>query len=454
MENSDLTVGNIKDKLLRLCIPLLLSITFQQLYSIVDSVVVGRFVGTEALAAVGNSYFITMLYIAVGSGFSVGTSVIVSNRFGAKDYSGMKCSIWTSLISITAVAVVLMVAGMFANDGVLRLLGVPDEIFADSAAYLSIYVFGVPFLFAFNALNGVFTAMGDSNTPLVMLIVSSVLNIVLDVVFVAALDMGVRGVAWATFIAQGVAMLLSGGILVKRIAAIKSERYSLFSWRTFGRICRISLPSIMQQSFVSVGNLFIQGRINTYGADVIAGYSAAIKLNSFTTHALVAYSNGVSSFTAQNYGANEMERTKRGAREGMIGALILAGIFTLIYLCFSRGLIGLFAKDASEEMISTGAEFLRIVSPFYLMICFKLIPDAVMRGMGYMFAFVLSTLVDLIIRVALAFLLSNAMGAVGIWWSWPIGWFVATAISFGFYLSGAHLKKRRDFGEIPPATIE
>ena len=278
--NRDLTVGEPQKVLWRFCLPLFGSIIFQQLYNIADSFVVGKFVGENALAAVGNSYEITLIFIAFAFGCNIGCSVIVSRLFGEKEFGEMKTAVYTSLIATGVLCGVLMLFGLFGCGWLLRLINTPSEVFADSMLYLDIYVWGLPFLFFYNVCTGIFSALGDSRTPFLFLAVSSLANIGADILFVQAFGMEVAGVAWATFLCQGVSCVLALVFVLRRLAQIKLEkRASLFSWSLFRRIAVIAVPSILQQSFISVGNIVLQGVINGFGPGVMAGYSAAVKLN-------------------------------------------------------------------------------------------------------------------------------------------------------------------------------
>ena len=316
--NKDLTVGKPSQVLWQFCLPMFGSIIFQQLYNIADSLVAGKFIGENALAAVGNSYEITLIFIAFAFGCNIGCSVIVSRYFGAKDYDEMKTSVYTSLIGSAVLCAVLMLIGLVGCHSLLELINTPEEILADSSLYLDIYVLGLPFMFFYNIATGIFSALGDSKTPFYFLAVSSLSNIGVDILFVAGLKMGVAGVAWATFIAQGIACVLAFITLLGRLKGIKTRgEVRFFSGEMLKKVSLIAVPSILQQSFISIGNIFIQGIINSYGSSVIAGYSAAVKLNTFTITSFTTLGNGLSSFTAQNVGAGAIDRVKKGYKAGV-----------------------------------------------------------------------------------------------------------------------------------------
>ncbi len=443
---TDMTVGKPSRVLWKFCLPLLISVAFQQFYNIADSVIAGNFIadGENAIAAIGASYPVTMLFMAVAVGYNSGCSVICSNLFGSHKFSRLRTAIWTSVISSAVLSLILTVIGIVFSADIAAVLNTPAEIFDDTCVYLNIYVYGVPFLFLYNVCTGIFSALGDSKTPLYFLIGSSVGNVLLDIVMVTVFGMGVDGVAWATFIAQGCAAVLAFVTLVIRIKKVETdnEEVKLFSWELLGKISAISIPSILQQSFVSVGNLFIQGIVNGYdSAAVIAGYSSAIKLNTFVVTCVSTMSNGMASFTAQNVGAGKMQRISEGFRSSVIMSALISIPVTVIYLIFGENLIYMFMKEPDAAAVAVGCNFLNIVAPFYFAVTAKLNCDAVLKGAGAVKYFVITTFTDLILRVVLAFIFSDMFGVEGVWWCWPIGWVVSAAMSVVFYAVG-HWKRR------------
>ena len=444
--NKDLTVGAPAKVLRQFCIPLLGSIVFQQLYNIADSLVAGKFIGENALAAVGNSYEITLIFLAFAFGCNMGCSVIVSQLFGAKDYRGVKTAVYTASIFSAAVCGALMILGVTACDGLLRLIRTPEEVLADSKLYLDIYVYGLPFVFFYNISTGIFSAMGDSKTPFWFLAVSSLSNIAMDILFVKAFQMGVAGVAWATFLCQCVSCLLAVFVVVRRLERVcAGEKAPLFDRHLLGRIVVIAIPSILQQSFISVGNIIIQGLINGFGPAVMAGYSAAIKLNSLVLTCFTTIGNGVSNYTAQNIGAGKLPRVRQGFQAGLRMIWSIAVPMVLLYFLGGKYVLRLFLDEGSDMAARTGILFLRIVSPFYVLISAKLVADGILRGAGLMKKFMVATFVDLLLRVVLASILCRtAMGSLGIWASWPVGWVAAAVISLYYYRTGPWIEKRPD----------
>lgn len=436
--NKDLTIGKPETVLWKFCLPLFGSILFQQLYNIADSLVAGKFIGENALAAVGNSYEITLIFIAFAFGCNMGCSVVVSQLFGAKEYDKMKTAVYTAMIASGCICLILMGIGILGGEGLLQLIRTPREVFSDSRLYLEIYVWGLPFVFFYNIATGIFSALGDSKTPFLFLAGSSVANIATDLLFVIAFDMGVAGVAWATFMCQGISCFLAVAVVFQRLKKIEvHRRVEIFSVPLLKKIARIGVPSILQQSFISVGNIMIQGIINGFGPGVMAGYSAAVKLNNLVTTSFTTLGNGISNYTAQNIGANQLSRIREGFRAGikMVWALCLP--LVILYFFAGRWLLYFFIDEPTTTAIQTGVYFLRILSPFYFIMSAKLVADGTLRGAGLMKRFMITTFVDLILRVLLAILLSNtALGATGIWCAWPIGWCVATFLSVTFYRRG------------------
>lgn len=339
----------------------------------------------------------------------------------------------------------------------LTLLGTPDDIFADSDIYLRVYVLGLVFLFIYNACNGIFTALGDSKTPLFFLIASSLGNIGLDLLFVIVFQMGVAGVAWATFAAQGAAGVAAFFVLLRRVGKIQSDtpkKPKIFSSDALKQISRISVPSILQSSFVSVGNLFVQSLVNSFGSSVIGGYASAIKLNTFAITCFSTLSNSVSNFCAQNIGADKTDRVKTGVKSGMLMCLVIAIPFVVCFLLFGGTLVNLFATQANAEIIATGSKFLTIVSPFYFFVCIKIVIDGGVRGCGVMTPFMISTCLDLALRVIFAYILSPFFGSDGIWLSWPVGWVLALVVDLFFY--NYYIRKGKAFtasGGESPQTV-
>lgn len=433
----DLTVGREGKTLVLYVLPMLGSMLFQQLYNIADTFVAGRFLGPDALASVGNSYEITLIFLAFGVGMNMGSSIIIGQFFGSKDNVKVKSAITTSYISVVVLSFVLTLLGIIFCDIMLRAISTPEHLFKLSETYLDIYIYGLIFLFLYNVSTGIFSALGDTKTPFYFLLFSSTLNIALDIVLVVLFDMGIAGLAWATFICQGLSATLAVSFLFRRLKEFtKGVSAPFFSGRILRKIIAVAIPSMCQQSFVSIGNILIQSIINSFGGAVMAGYAAAIKLNGVAISSISTMGNGIAAFSAQNIGAGKFERVKK-ARKAALKILATISIsICLIYSIFGSKLLTLFVDASETEVIKVGVTFMRIVSPFYAVVMFKSITDAIMRGAGDSRPFMYSTLLDLFLRTALSFLFSAFFGYIGIWMSWPFGWTAGTVISFYFYRHG------------------
>ena len=432
--NKDLTIGKPSTVLWQFCLPLFGSIIFQQLYNIADSLVAGKFIGEDALAAVGNSYEITLIFIAFAFGTNVGCSVIVGQLFGAKRFRELKTAVYTTLIAGGVLCAVLMAGGFLLSFELLHLINTPENVMADSKLYLDIYMLGLPFVFYYNIATGVFSALGDSKTPFLFLATSSTANIAVDILFVTAFQMGVAGVAWATFLCQGVSCVLAVVVVFRRFKTIgTAEKAPIFSWHLLKRIAVVAVPSILQQSFISVGNILVQGIINSFGSAVMAGYSASIKLNNLVISSFTTLGNGISNYTAQNLGAHKFDRIRAGQRSGLKLVWLLCIPIAVLYFFGGRTVVSIFMDSPGGEAMNVGIQFLRIVAPFYFVVSAKLVTDGVLRGSGMMRQFMIATFSDLILRVVLAKQLSGMLGSVGIWLAWPIGWIVGTILSLLFY---------------------
>ena len=421
---TDLTEGKPSKILWSFSIPMLLSVVFQQLYNIVDSIVAGKFVGAQALAAVGASYPITMIFMAIATGANVGAAVIISQLFGAKNFEKLKTSVFTSIISMTVLAAILTIFGIVFCSGMLKMLSTPENIFSDSMTYLNIYIGGLIFLFLYNICTGVFTAMGDSKTPLYFLIMSSVGNIILDLVFVIVFNMGVAGVGWATFIAQGISSLLAFAVLLKRVHGIKSGTYKKFSIRMLGHISRIAIPSILQQSFVSVGNLFIQSRVNSFGSDAVAGSATGLNFEYFTYFTISAFVQAAVTFTSQNYGARNFKRCKKIFVYSMISSVVICGLMSAIFVV---------GRDFFAEIYTTDKAVLEYASIrmvhvllFECLASSYEIGGAALRGLGYsMTPAVLTVLGSCVFRLIWIYTVFNKFRSFEMLMNvYPVSWII------------------------------
>ncbi|WP_367924866.1 MATE family efflux transporter [uncultured Ruthenibacterium sp.] len=429
--------------LLAFAFPMIVGNLFQQFYTMADSMIVGRFVGEDALAAVGASYSLTTVFISIAIGGGVGASVLTSQHFGARSYQRMRISIDTALVSFLALSLLLAGIGLGFGSQILHLLNTPENIMADAQVYLRIYFLGLPFLFMYNVLSSIFNSLGKSKIPLYLLIFSSVLNIFLDYVLVRFAHLAVAGVAWATLIAQGFSALLSFFILMWQLREYrKSEELVCFEWAELGRMARVALPSILQQSTVSIGMMLVQSVVNGFGSQVLAGYTAASRLESFCIVPMAAMGNAISSYTAQNIGAGRVDRVKSGYRAGYG---IVAGFAVLLCLIFEpvpQWFISLFlGEDGTADALRTGTQYLQFICWFYLLIGLKMLTDGLLRGARDMVMFTVANMANLFLRVFVAVVFAPRYGVAMVWIAVPLGWLVNYLISFAQYRTGKWMKK-------------
>lgn len=437
-----MVTGNPTRALIGFTLPMVGGNLFQQFYNIVDSIIVGNVVGEDALAAVGASTAITMLFVMVAMGTGIGCSVVISQLFGAKQLEKMKTAISTALLSILGFSVILSILGMIINKGLLHLMGTPDNIFKDAAAYLQIYFFGFVFLFLYNAFSAIFNALGDSTKPLLFLMFSSLLNIGLDLFFVARLKMGVEGVAWATLIAQGVSAVLSFVFLMKKLKDLQIEEFSYFDLSMLKRMITVAIPTVIQQSIVSVGMLLVQSVVNRYGSAFLAGYTAATKIDSIAIVPMVAVGNAASTYVAQNMGARKPERIGQGYRICLIMAAGIGLLIALLLHFTGSSFIGLFMDSASSaEAISIGTKYLGIVSLFYFVMGLMNVSNGVLRGAADMKWFLGCSLCNLSVRVIITYALADITSGMIIMWANPIGWSVGLLIAAFRYFQGGWKQK-------------
>ena len=438
MEKEYLTKRKPMSALLIFLIPIVLGNLFQQLYTIVDSAVVGQFVGAAALAAIGASYALTTVFIMVANGGGIGASVIVSRYFGAKKYARMKTAAFTAIFAFLVISVFLGAVGLVFSRRLMLFFNTPAESLDTALVYLNIYFIGLPFLFMYNVFSCLFNAMGKSKIPLYFLIFSSILNMTLDVVFVTKCGWGVAGVAWATLIAQGLSAVLSFAMYVRQIRELESEPFALFDKKELRDMIHLAVPSIIQQSTVSIGMLFVQGVANSFGADALAGYSATIRVEQIAVVPMNAIGTALSSYTAQNIGAGQLERVKKGYRDALLLVAAFAVIDAAWMEIFHEPIVRLFmnGKNPSPVAFVTADAYMRYIGWFFGLIGIKMATDGLLRGAGDTLMFTLANLVNLGIRVSLSVLLAPRYGIHIIWVVVPLGWLANFLVSFCGYASG------------------
>lgn len=439
----DLTQGGETRTIITFALPMLIGNVFQQFYNMVDSIVVGNFVGTTALAAVGTAFPVIFLMISLVMGLTMGTMVLVSQYFGAKDEAKVRATVDTGYITLFWMGLCMSVVGVLSTDALLTLLKVPADVFAEASAYLRIIFAGLLAMFGYNAISAVLRGLGDSKTPLYLLMAASLLNIALDLLFVVAFGWGVPGVAWATVISQG-ASFLGGLAWVNRKNRLVSLniKHLVFDRIIFRQSLRIGLPSGIQQTMVSLGMMALTRIVNGHGTATIAAFSAASRLDSFASMPAMNLSQAISTFTGQNMGAGKTERVQRGH----LSAVIVGGAISIavgaIVIVFGKPLMGMFTRDA--EVMAIGARYLTIVGATYVLFSTMFINNGVMRGAGDAFIPMINTILALwVVRIPCAILFSVylGMGADGIWWSVPAGWLMGATFSTWYYLGGRWKRK-------------
>lgn len=424
--------------LLIFALPMILGNLFQQFYNIMDSVVVGRFVGEEALASVGASYSITNVFIAIAIGGGIGSSVVVSQFLGAGQTRSMKTAISTTLINFLTLSVLLGAVGVALNEQILMWMNTPANVFDDASVYLSIYFVGLPFLFMYNVQASIFQSLGDSRTPLYLLVFSSLLNIVLDLLFVAGFHMGVAGVAVATLIAQGLSAVISFGILMRRLKGYEAEGVRrLYDGKMMVNMMRVAIPSTLQQSIVHIGMLMVQSVVNVFGSAVMAGFAAGTRIESICIVPMLAIGNAMSTFAAQNIGAGKLDRVKQGYRY----CYVMIGVFAVLICVIMEFGGGFFIRcflneGSADTAYQTGLAYVKFISFFFALIGLKATTDGLLRGAGDVVAFTIANLVNLAIRVSVAAIFAPLIGVQAVWYAVPIGWAANYLISFMRYLSG------------------
>lgn len=436
-----LTTGSPFKTLLLFSLPMILSVTLQQFYNICDSLIAGRMISDNSLSAVSATYPITVVYLAIAVGFGVGANIITARYVGEKNYKNAISSIYTSLITIAILALIITGLGLALLKPLLIMLNVDNQPYYDEAfIYLLFYTAGILFLFIYNVVTSLFQSLGNSRIPLYLLIFSTILNVILDILFVKA-SFGIKGIAIATFISQSLASIISFVILLIYSKKIINEKGKLFDIRILKNILPVAIPSIIQGSIISIGGVMIQSLINSFGPNVTAGYGAAYKIVYVVVNIYTVMSNAISTFTSTNAGASKYDRIKKGFYSGLLICGIITIIATIVFLTMPKPLLSIFGNDSTSiEVVDVGKKFIYCVAPFYIFLCLKIPCDGVLKGSKDMRSFMIGTFADLIIRVGLSYLLGNILPddykLIGIFLSWPIGWIVGMAISLIAYKLG------------------
>ncbi len=437
----DLTEGKEGKLIIQFAWPLLIGNIFQQLYSVVDSIIVGNFLGSDALAAVGASFPIIFTMISFVIGIAGGFTIIISQYFGAKEIGQVRRTIDTMYLFLFFAALTISILGITLTEEIFNLMQVPQEVMPYANAYLQTYFAGIVFFFGFNGINAILRGLGDSKTPLYFLIIATLNNILFDYLFVVVLETGIMGAALATIISQGGAFFTAIIYLNRTHSVVKLTTLKLIFDRTiFRKSLKIGLPSGFQNTFVSLGMMALFGIVNTFGANTAAAYSVALRINALASTPAMNFAAALSTFVGQNLGANKPKRVNRGLKSTLLMASAIVIVMTAVIITFKTQLMGLFTDN--QEVIKIGAHYLVIVSSFYLIFSTLFIFGGVMRGAGDTIVPMIFTLISLwVIRIPVAYFLSDAIGVDGIWWASPIGWFTGMLGLMIYYSTGNWKKK-------------
>lgn len=427
----DLINGNETKAMINFAIPMIIGNIFQHLYNVADTVIVGKFIGANALAAVGSSFSVMVLLTSVIIGFCMGSSVVFSLIFGAKEIDKLKNCFFTAFIFIGIVTVIINVGSVIFIDEILAFINIPEEIYWDAKTYLQIIFYGISFTYIYNYFSAAMRSIGNSVVPLVFLILSAVINIVLDIIFVVPLKMGIAGAAYATIIAQGFSAIGIALFCMLRVPLIRLKREHLyFNKNIFKKISNYSILSSVQYSVMNFGILLIQGLVNSFGVSAMAAFAAVVKIESFAYMPVQDFGNAFSTFIAQNMGAGKQKRIYTGIRSAVKIITIYCVIISALILLSAKPLMYIFINKNETEILTIGVQYLSIVAGFYCLIGYLFMFYGLFRGIGKPGVSIILTVVSLGIRVILAYILSavNWIGIVGIWWSIPIGWALADVI--------------------------
>jgi putative MATE family efflux protein len=432
----DLTTGSEGSLILRFAIPMVVGNIFQQLYNVVDSIIVGKFLGDAALAAVGASFPIFYTLIAFVIGIGSGATVVISQYFGAKDYQQVKKAIGTIYIFILLASVILSIGGIVFSREIFTLLKTSEEVMPQAISYFTIYMSGLIVFFGFNSTASILRGMGDSRTPLLFLTISTIANIVLDLLFIIVFGWGIEGAAIATIVAQGGAFLTAIIFLNRREHLIHfSWKSMVFDWPIFRKSAKIGLPTGFQQAFVALGMMALIRIINNFDTPVLAAYTAASRIDALAAMPAMNLASALAAFVGQNLGAGRVDRIRKGLRATLLMAWAISFAVMGIVIFNGEFLMSLFSNN--QEVINHGKEYLIIISSFYPVFATMFIMHGTLRGAGDTLIPMFITLISLwIVRIPLAAILSEHLGPSGIWWAIPCGWIIGLIGTFTYYQTG------------------
>lgn len=434
--NRDLTNGNVTKSMLQFSAPMIMGNLLQQLYNVADTYIVGKYIGPGALAAVGSSFTLMTFLTSIILGLCMGSGIVFSMLFGARNEERLKSSFFMSFLFIGIVTVILNLSVLIFIDPLLKLLQIPPEILMETKSYLQVIFYGIIFTFFYNYFASLLRGMGNSLIPLVFLAIAALLNIVLDVLFITSFDMGVAGAAWATIISQAVSAVCVTLYCFWKLPMVRLKRRDChLDLVVLQDIFQYSILTCVQQSIMNFGILMIQGLVNKFGVAVMAAFSAAVKIDSFAYMPVQDFGNAFSTFIAQNHGAGKKERIQQGIRSAIKIALFFCIIISIGVYVFARPLMLIFIKPEELEILSIGIQYLRIEGAFYCGIGCLFLLYGYYRGIGKPGVSVVLTIISLGTRVILAYAFASipAIGLVGIWWAIPIGWILADVVGLLYY---------------------
>ena len=416
-------------------LPMIIGNLFQQTYTMVDSAIVGRYVSEQALAAVGASYSLTNVFICVAIGGGMGASVVVSRHFGAKAYDRMKTAIYTALLTFLVISILLGSVGLLCGKWIMNLLQTPSDVLDLSVVYLNIYFLGLPFLFMYNVLSAMFNALGKSRIPLYFLVFSSIFNVGLDIFMVKSLHMGVSGVAWATLIAQGISAVLCFIYIVKKfpILHLKKENFR-FSLPACGKLMALGVPMALQFSITAIGTIIVQGAVNVYGEDYMAGFSAAAKIQNVICTVFVAFGATIATYVGQNWGAGKVDRVRQGVRCTQIMILAYSVIAMILVFFFSKYLTYLFISPSETKVIEVSVLYFHTVFWCYPFLGSIFLYRNTLQGLGYGLVPMLGGVFELAARSAIVVLVAGKTSFAGVCLSDPAAWISALIPLIPYYI--------------------
>jgi putative MATE family efflux protein len=437
----DLTDGKPSRLILQFATPMLIGNVFQQLYSVVDSIIVGNFLGKEALAAVGASFPLLFMLISFVIGIASGSTIIISQYFGAKDMDKLRRTIDTMWVFLFFASIAITFLGIVFSENIFKLIRLPADVMPQALLYFNVYMGGIILFFGFSATSAILRGLGDSKTPLYFLVIATITNILLDLLFIVVFKWGIAGAAIATIISQGGAFV-TAVIYLNRTHDVfnLSWRKIEFDRKIFRKSLNIGLPSGFQQTFVSLGMLALFRIVNDFGTDTVAAYSVALRIDSLASLASMNFGAALSTYVGQNLGAGKPERVYAGLMATLKMSSLVSLAVTLVVILFRHQLMGMFTSE--PEVIRIGAEYLLIVCSFYVVFSAMFVIGGLLRGAGATLIPMFITLFALwVIRIPSSWMLSRQMGAAGIWWAIPLGWAIGAGFTWVYYLTGSWRKK-------------